>query len=221
MKRCPQCNRVETDEALKFCRFDGTTLVTDSSSIDQEAGTVKLGSGPVASATATGSLPQTTDSNFNPPIAATTVLPPQYPASTTAEFRITTKTRLNPKAIAVIVTAVIAAITAVVFISYRLRSSAVAIQSIAVMPFVNESGNADLEYLSDGMTETLIRGELSLLASLRDANDAGKEAVIKKLMERAERGDFWLFLIKIDPDVDPLRGDSRFQELLKKFNPPQ
>ena len=26
MKRCPQCNRVETDEALKFCRIDGATL---------------------------------------------------------------------------------------------------------------------------------------------------------------------------------------------------
>jgi len=23
MKRCPKCDRVETDEALKFCRVDG------------------------------------------------------------------------------------------------------------------------------------------------------------------------------------------------------
>jgi TolB-like protein/DNA-binding winged helix-turn-helix (wHTH) protein/Tfp pilus assembly protein PilF len=30
------------------------------------------------------------------------------------------------------------------------------IDSIAVMPFVNESGNTELDYLSDGMTETLI-----------------------------------------------------------------
>jgi len=27
MKRCRQCNRVEPDEALKFCRVDGTPLV--------------------------------------------------------------------------------------------------------------------------------------------------------------------------------------------------
>ena len=27
MKRYPQCNRVETDEALKFCRVDGTALI--------------------------------------------------------------------------------------------------------------------------------------------------------------------------------------------------
>jgi hypothetical protein len=34
MKRCPQCNRVETDAALKFCRVDGATLMTDSSAIE-------------------------------------------------------------------------------------------------------------------------------------------------------------------------------------------
>ena len=32
MKRCPQCNRVETDEALKFCRVDGATLHYDAGS---------------------------------------------------------------------------------------------------------------------------------------------------------------------------------------------
>ena len=39
------------------------------------------------------------------------------------------------------------------------------IESIAVLPFVNESGNPDVEYLSDGMTETLI-GSLSRLPNL-------------------------------------------------------
>ena len=39
------------------------------------------------------------------------------------------------------------------------------IKSIAVLPFVNESGNQDIEYLSDGMTETLI-GNLSQLPNL-------------------------------------------------------
>ena len=39
------------------------------------------------------------------------------------------------------------------------------VESIAVMPFVNESGSADVEYLSDGMTETLI-SSLSQLPNL-------------------------------------------------------
>jgi TolB-like protein/Flp pilus assembly protein TadD len=39
------------------------------------------------------------------------------------------------------------------------------ISSVAVMPFVNESRNADVEYLSDGMTETLIKS-LSNLSNL-------------------------------------------------------
>src|SRR5262249_40672052 len=55
---------------------------------------------------------------------------------------------------------------AVLVDSYRSRkTSAAAIQSIAVMPFVNGSGNADVEYLSDGLTESLINS-LSRLPNL-------------------------------------------------------
>jgi serine/threonine-protein kinase len=57
-----------------------------------------------------------------------------------------------------------AAITTVAFY-LRGRTSSTAIQSIAVMPFVNENGKAELEYLSDGMTDTLI-SSLSQLPNL-------------------------------------------------------
>ncbi|MBV9215926.1 MAG: winged helix-turn-helix domain-containing protein [Acidobacteria bacterium] len=43
------------------------------------------------------------------------------------------------------------------YLGYRQLSGKVRqIDSIAVMPFLNESGNADLDYLSDGITDTLI-----------------------------------------------------------------
>jgi adenylate cyclase len=41
MKRCPQCNRVEPDEALKFCRVDGAPLVARAA-LDLESTTISL-----------------------------------------------------------------------------------------------------------------------------------------------------------------------------------
>jgi TolB-like protein len=41
---------------------------------------------------------------------------------------------------------------------WRAKSSAVQIESIAVIPFANVGGNADADFLSDGLTESLIAG---------------------------------------------------------------
>ncbi|MCC7306552.1 MAG: hypothetical protein IT173_03230 [Acidobacteria bacterium] len=60
-------------------------------------------------------------------------------------------------------------------LGYRYLSPGGQIGSIAVMPFVNEGGNADVEYLSDGMTETLIRG----LSNLADLDVKPRSAVFR------------------------------------------
>jgi serine/threonine-protein kinase len=49
------------------------------------------------------------------------------------------------------------------------------IESIAVLPFINESGNADIEYLSDGMTETLINS----LSQLPNLNVKARSSVFR------------------------------------------
>src|SRR5262245_15000599 len=204
MKRCPQCHHIESDEALKFCRVDGATLVGDSSSFNSD-GTAQLGSSPDASEVHTSILPHNTNANVNRATAPTTVLPPQSAPSTTSELG-KPKSRRTAIVIAMIGTAVVAAVSAVLVDSYRSRkSSTAAIQSVAVMPFVNESGNADVEYLSDGMTETLI-SSLSQLPNLNvkarstvfrykgkttDAKSIGKELNVQAVLNGRviQRGD--------------------------------
>jgi len=63
-----------------------------------------------------------------------------------------------------------------VYLGYQyLGSNSNQIESIAVMPFVNESGNSDNEYLSDGMTETLI----SSLSQLQNLNVKARSSVFR------------------------------------------
>jgi TolB-like protein/DNA-binding winged helix-turn-helix (wHTH) protein/Flp pilus assembly protein TadD len=73
------------------------------------------------------------------------------------------------KKVALAAAGLVIVITAVI-VAYRFFSSpvpdSVPIKSIAVLPFQNQSGNADVEYLSDGVTESVIN-RLSQLPGIK------------------------------------------------------
>src|SRR5215831_1205766 len=163
MKRCPQCNRVETDEALKFCRVDGATLVGESSSLGDEAGTAQLAAD--ASEVHTSILPHSTQANINRATAPTTVLTPEASLTTTSELSKPRSWKRLLLAIALIAAVVSVAILVGGYFYYS-RKSNTAIQSIAVLPFENRSGSSDTDYLSDGLADSLIY-RLSQLPNLK------------------------------------------------------
>ena len=61
------------------------------------------------------------------------------------------------------------------YFAFAVKSSRNQINSVAVMPFVNGSSNADIEYLSDGMTETLI----NTLSQLPDLSVKARSSVFR------------------------------------------
>ncbi|MGH9873546.1 MAG: hypothetical protein ACRD9S_13940 [Pyrinomonadaceae bacterium] len=165
MKRCPQCNHVETDETLKFCREDGTALIIDSSPVSSEAGTAQLGSGSVGTEINTSILPHRTDGQVSRSTGPTTALP----RSSTGNTRELNKRKPGKALIVAAVSVVVVAIAiGGYFVGGKLFASRrdKAIESVAVLPFENKSGSADSEYLSDGLAESVIY-RLSQLSNLK------------------------------------------------------
>jgi eukaryotic-like serine/threonine-protein kinase len=108
------------------------------------------------------------------------------PTTSSAEY-IVSEIRKNKLAFISALAIVLLACGALGFWYFGNRSAnPLRIKSIAVLPFHNASGNADTEYLSDGITESLI-GSLSLLPELdvKASNSVfrykGKEVELKKI----------------------------------------
>ena len=143
MKTCPQCHRSYTDETLNFCLDDGEWLNEISRCSDESA-----------TALLTSEMP----TRIQP---ADVTSPPE--PGLTSEENITPRRKFIVAGVLGVLLAIATGIGA--YWLYGDRTSK-QIDSIAVMPFVNESGNPDVEYLSDGMTESLINS-LSTLPNLR------------------------------------------------------
>lgn len=137
MKRCPECRRDYFDETLVFCLDDGVRLLDGPASEDP----------------------------------ATAIQVPHSTEAPTREFnqsdesyrlhRVSNKNSLIAGLIGILFVAILG-----VGYFYYVRNGATQIDSIAVLPFENGSGDPSMEYLSDGVSDGVI-DRLSALPQLK------------------------------------------------------
>jgi TolB-like protein/Flp pilus assembly protein TadD len=203
MKRCSECRRDYFDDSLLYCLDDGAPLL-EGPSIDE----------PATAVFTSGMTEHKTE--FMPTGSVT--------AETMAE-----SVKASPMRNAIVAIVGLAAVALILGgYFYYSRAASRQIESIAVMPFKNESGSQDVEYLSDGMTETLIKS-LSGLPGLdvkprssvfrykgkdTDLQTIGKELNVQAILNGrvAQRGDqLTLSLELIDVQKDSVIWTEQYQ----------
>jgi len=134
MKRCPKCRRDYTDETLNFCLDDGAALLDGPATGEHQ--TAILPSGGLENEAPTRQLEAFKGKNNSP----SSYLPGHRNGRTW------------------LIVALFFGFAFGGYLLYRVtaRSSGDRIDSIAVLPFQNDTGDSKLDYISDGMSESLI-----------------------------------------------------------------
>src|SRR6476646_3770880 len=136
MKRCPQCRRDYYDDSLSYCLEDGAVLL---SGLPDEPATAMLSGAPQTSESATRTFDQSDERVSNDLISTSNQ-----------------SSRKRMMIGAIIAVGILIGVLGIGSYIYFDRASTDRIGSIAVMPFENHSGNSDTDYLSDGLTDSLI-----------------------------------------------------------------
>ncbi len=188
MKRCPQCGR-EYDNSMSFCLDDGAELLYGPAVLS-EPGADATGEflEPATAILSAGGMPPSGGASHRD--EATQILGSETheierldrgiqsesePTSQSAHSAASSGGRVGFDKRLFAAPLLFAVMILGVFFGYRYFASTNQIESIAVMPFVNGSGNSDVEYLSDGMTETLIRS----LSQLPNLNVKSRSSVFR------------------------------------------
>jgi TolB-like protein/Tfp pilus assembly protein PilF len=136
MKRCPECRRDYYDDSLLYCLDDGSALLEGPASGNEPATAILGHAGQLVEAATREQIDAAGSSLSSTPGSR----------GKGSGKRVVAMALLLPVLIAA------------GFLGYRYLKPAKAeqINSIAVLPFENSGGNADSEYLSDGIAESLI-----------------------------------------------------------------
>jgi len=181
MKRCPECRRDYYDDTLLYCLDDGNALLEGPAS------------GPGVSdepATAILSVPPAVPGDFTHPtdeanVKTAILQPPATAGGSDLPRGFDKRLLFAPIALAVIILGG--------FFGYRYFQSIESgqVNSIAVLPFENRSGDADTDYLSDGLADSLIY-RLSQLPNLKVSPTSsvmrykGQETDVAKIAKELE-----------------------------------
>lgn len=194
MKRCPQCNRTYADETLNFCLEDGEWLLNG----DEPATAIKsvppasaggfllepgaITARPYESESSTRVFQNTTDqtvilrtSSEAEPQSSLDALSEEGSVSAHPAAKPTGRFSGRKQLLAALGLIIFVLVAGFFGYRYFAASNSKQISSIAIMPFANESGNTDVDYLSDGMTETLI----SSVSQLPDLNVKPRSLVFR------------------------------------------